>query len=155
MRLRYYRHTQFGAVVAGILLSLSAVAVGAELMTGPSALTVVGPVLMAVFLLLFGTLTVEIDETHLRFRFGIGLIRKSIPLAEIVEARPVRTTWADGWGIHYTARGWLYNVSGWEAVEITLVSGQRLRLGTDEPQHLTQALLAARVFRSPVRGTIG
>lgn len=154
MRLRYYRHTQFGAAVAGILLSLSAIAAGAELLTGPSALTVVGPVLMAVFLLLFGTLTVEIDETHLRFRFGIGLIRKSIPLAEIVEARPVRTTWADGWGIHYTARGWLYHVSGWEAVEITLTSGQRLRLGTDEPQHLTQALLAARVFRSPVRDTI-
>ncbi len=154
MRLRYYRHTQFGAAVAGILLSLSAIAAGAELLTGPSALTVLGPVLMAVFLVLFGTLTVEIDESHLRFRFGIGLIRKSIPLAEIVEARPVRTTWTDGWGIHYTAHGWLYHVSGWEAVEITLTSGQRLRLGTDEPQHLTQALLAARAFRSPVRDTI-
>ncbi|MDS4029219.1 MAG: hypothetical protein RKO66_03965 [Candidatus Contendobacter sp.] len=154
MRLRYYHHTQFGAVVAGILLSLSAVAAGAELVTGPSALTVLGPVLMGVFLMLFGMLTVEIDESHLRFRFGIGLIRKRIPLAEIVEARPVRTTWADGWGIHYTARGWLYNVSGWDAVEITLASGQRLRLGTDEPQRLTQALLATRVFRSPVRGAI-
>ena len=109
---------------------------------------------MGVFLMLFGMLTVEIDESHLRFRFGIGLIRKRIPLAEIVEARPVRTTWADGWGIHYTARGWLYNVSGWDAVEITLASGQRLRLGTDEPQRLTQALLATRVFRSPVRGAI-
>ncbi|MFO1424385.1 MAG: hypothetical protein U1F70_12185 [Candidatus Competibacteraceae bacterium] len=154
MRLRYYHHTQFGAVVAGILLSLSAVAAGAELVTGPSALTVLGPVLMGVFLMLFGTLTVEIDESHLRFRFGIGLIHKRVPLAEIVEARPVRTTWTDGWGIHYTARGWLYNVSGWDAVEITLTSGQRLRLGTDEPQRLTQALLAARVFRSPVRGAV-
>ena len=56
---------------------------------------------------------------------------------------PVRNSWIHGWGIHRTPHGWLYNVSGWEAVEIALTSGKRFRLGTDEPQQLTQALLAA------------
>ena len=81
------------------------------------------------------------------FRFGIGLIRKRIPLAEIVEVRPVRNSWLYGWGIHRTPHGWLYNVSGWEAVEITLTSGKHLRLGTDEPQRLMQVLLAATCAR--------
>ncbi|MBS1223341.1 MAG: hypothetical protein H6R24_19, partial [Proteobacteria bacterium] len=57
--------------------------------------------------------------------------------------RPVRNSWLYGWGIHRTPHGWLYNVSGWEAVEITLASGKRLRLGTDEPGQLTQVLRAA------------
>ena len=42
-----------------------------------------------------------------------------------------------------TPHGWLYNVSGYEAVEIALASGKRLRLGTDEPHRLAQALRAA------------
>ncbi|MBK9953017.1 MAG: hypothetical protein IPP10_16520, partial [Candidatus Competibacteraceae bacterium] len=75
---------------------------------------------------------------------GIGLIRKSIPLAEIVEVKPVRNSWLHGWGDSLDAPGWLYNVSGWEAVEITLRSGKRFRLGTDEPQKLARAIQAAK-----------
>lgn len=139
-----YRHTQFGTVVVVFLLLATVAAAGAEAMAGSTSAPVIGPALMGVFLALFHALTVEIDATHLTFRFGIGLIRKRIPLARIVEARPVRITWRDGWGIHHTPRGWSYTVSGWDAVEITLVSGQRLRLGTDEPHRLTHAILAAK-----------
>ena len=99
---------------------------------------------MGIAALLFYALTVEIDGTHLTFRFGVGLIRKRIPLTEIVEVQPVRNSWLYGWGIHRTPHGGLYNVSGWDAVEITLTSGQRLRLGTDEPRRLAQVLLAAK-----------
>jgi hypothetical protein len=86
---------------------------------------------------LFYSLAVEIDATHLRFRFGIGWIRKRVPLAEIVAVEPVHNSWWYGWGIQRTPHGGLYHVSGREAVEITLTSGQRLRLGTDEP-HMRQ-----------------
>ena len=134
-----YCHTQFGAVVVG---SRAASALG--LAFGDSLFLYGGPVMMGMVALLFHNLTVEIDATPLRFRFGVGLIRQRIPLAEIADARPVRNTWLDGWGIHRTPHGWLYNVSGWEAVEITLTSGQRLRLGTDEPRRLAQVLLAAK-----------
>jgi hypothetical protein len=139
-----YRHTQFATVVVVSLLLAAVLFAGLGMMAGFMPLAVLGPALMAVFLALFYALNVEIDATHLRFRFGIGLIRKRIPLAEIADARPVRNTWLYGWGIHRTPHGWLYNVSGWEAVEITLTSGQRLRLGTDEPRRLAQVLRWAR-----------
>ncbi len=152
-----YRHTQFGTVVVVSLLLSAVLFAGLGRVTGLTSLAVIGPALMAVFLALFYALTVEIGATHLTFRFGIGWIRKRVPLAEIVEAQPVdnhwlygwgihRTPhgWLYGWGIHRTPHGWLYNVSGWEAVEITLTSGQHLRLGTDEPQKLTQVLQVAR-----------
>jgi hypothetical protein len=143
-----YHHTQFGTVIVVSLLLSAVLFAGLGMMNGLTPLAVIGPALMAVFLALFYALTVEIDATHLRFHFGIGLIRKRIPLAEIVEAKPVRNSWLYGWGIHRTPHGWLYNVSGWEAVEIALTSGQRLRLGTDEPRPLTQAIWMARAHRS-------
>jgi hypothetical protein len=143
-----YHHTQFGTVIVVSLLLSAVLFAGLGMMNGLTPLAVIGPALMAVFLALFYTLTVEIDATHLTFRFGIGLIRKRVPLAEIVEAKPVRNSWLYGWGIHRTPHGWLYNVSGWEAVEITLISGQRLRLGTDEPRPLTQAIWMASAHRS-------
>ena len=139
-----YHHTQFGTVVVVSLLLAAVLFAGLGVMTSLTPLAVIGPALMAVFLALFYALTVEIGATHLTFRFGIGWIRKRVPLAEIVEAQPVDNHWLYGWGIHRTPHGWLYNVSGWEAVEITLTSGQHLRLGTDEPQKLTQVLQVAR-----------
>ena len=141
--LRYYP-TQFGTVVVVSLLLSAVLFAGLGRMTGLTPLAVIGPALMAVFLALFYALNVEIDATHLTFRFGIGLIRKRVPLAEIVEAKPVRNHWLYGWGIHRTPHGWLYNVSGWEAVEILRASGKRFRLGTDEPQKLAQVLRAAK-----------
>ena len=139
-----YRHTQFGAVVVGSLAASALVLAGLGLAFGDPVFLYGGPVMIGIMALLFYNLTVEIDATHLRFRFGIGLIRKRIPLAEIADARPVRNSWLYGWGIHRTPHGWLYNVSGWDAVEITLTSGQRLRLGTDEPRRLAQILRLAR-----------
>lgn len=138
-----YRHTQFGTVVIGSLVASALVLLGLGLAYDDPMFIFGGPVLMGIIALLFYDLTVEIDGTHLTFRFGIGLIRKRILLAEIKAVQPVRNSWLYGWGIHRTPHGWLYNVSGWEAVEITLASGNRLRLGTDQPQRLTQALLAA------------
>ncbi len=142
-----YRHTQFGTVIVVSLLLSAVLFAGLGMMTGLMPLAVIGPALMTVFLALFFSLTVEIDATHLSFRFGIGLIRKRVPLAEIVEVQPVRNHWLYGWGIHRTPHGWLYNVSGWEAVEIALASGKCLRLGTDEPRKLAQAILAAKPGR--------
>jgi hypothetical protein len=138
-----YRHTQFGTVVVGSLVASALVLAGLGLAYDDRMFTLGGPVLMGIVALLFYDLTVEIDASHLSFRFGVGLIRQRIPLAEIVAVTPVRNSWLYGWGIHRTPHGWLYNVSGWEAVEITLTSGKRLRLGTDEPRRLTQVLLAA------------
>ena len=45
-----------------------------------------------------------------------------------------------GWGIHLTPYGWLYNVSGFDAVAITLRNGRKVALGTDDPHGLVDAI---------------
>ncbi len=88
---------------------------------------------------LFHSLTIEIADRELCWRFGPGLIHKSVPLNEIVSAEPVRT--GPSWGIHWSPRtGWLYNVSGFDAVLVTLRGGKKLAVGTDEPEALSTAI---------------
>jgi hypothetical protein len=89
---------------------------------------------------LFHSLRIEVTDKELHWRFGPGLIRRQVPLSEIASAQPVRTNFIEGWGIHASRFGWLYNVSGFDAVAITLTSGKQFALGTDEPRKLADAL---------------
>jgi hypothetical protein len=72
--------------------------------------------------------------------FGPGIIRKKVRLAEIVRCDPIRIRWWYGWGIHLTPYGWLYNVSGFNAVAITLRDGRKIAFGTDDPHGLVDAI---------------
>jgi hypothetical protein len=141
---REYRHTQFGWVILGSFVCgavfATAVFVWAELGTGSIELFV-GVLLLTS--LLFGSLTVSLDRTHIALRFGVGMIRKRIALDEIRSYRRVRNPWYYGWGIHLIPGGWLYNVSGLSAVELILESGKYVRIGTDEPDALEHALRQA------------
>ena len=98
---------------------------------------------LAVSLLLFSILTVKVDGEEVSVRFGVGLIRKRFPLSEIESHSAVRNPWYYGWGLRRTPIGWLYNVSGLEAVEITLKDGRKVRIGTDDPTGLDAAIGAA------------
>ena len=89
---------------------------------------------------LFGSLTVEVDEEELRHWFGPGFWRKTYMLQDIESANVVRNSWFWGWGIRLTPNGWLYNVSGLDAVQLQLRSGRKLRIGTDDPQGLVEAI---------------
>ena len=89
---------------------------------------------------LFGSLTVEVDEEELRHWFGPGFWKKSYQLLDIKSAKVVRNSWFWGWGIRLTPHGWLYNVSGFDAVQIQLRSGRTFRIGTDDPQGLFEAI---------------
>ncbi len=71
------------------------------------------------------------------------MIRKRVSVAKIVACEPIRIRWWYGWGIHLTPYGWLYNVSGLDAVAITLRNGQKFALGSDDPQGLAEALRGA------------
>ena len=89
---------------------------------------------------LFGSMTVEVHNGKLAWSFGPGIWKKSAPLNEIKSTHAVRNSWWWGWGISHYGKGWLYNVSGLDAVEVTLKSGKQFRLGTDDPQGLAAAL---------------
>lgn len=88
----------------------------------------------------FRSLTVEIDSRDLKLFFGDGIIKRSFSLADIESASPMRTTPLMGWGIHWTGRGWLYNVYGLDAVDLKLKNGKHAFIGTDEPQQLANAI---------------
>ena len=145
-----YYHTQRGTLILVATLGMAALFIGLGLAdTGAKPLWVSVPILV-VCAWLFRSLTIEITERELRWRFGPGLIRKSVPLAEIVSAEPART--GPSWGIHWSPRlGWLYNVSGFDAVAVTLRTGKRFALGTDAPQILA-ARLAEVIRKNPSTG---
>jgi hypothetical protein len=88
----------------------------------------------------FSSLTVEVSSDELTWYFGPGIWRKSVARSEIESATPARNKWWWGWGIHLTPRGWLYNVSGLDAVEISLRNGKMLRIGSDQAPTLAEAL---------------
>ena len=90
---------------------------------------------------MFSSLTIHITDRALHWCFGPGMFRKTLALADIKTVEITRTRLLDGWGIHRTSRGWLYNVSGFGAVLITLHSGEGILLGTDEPDRLRNAIL--------------
>jgi hypothetical protein len=53
----------------------------------------------------------------------------------------VRNRWWWGWGIRRIGRGqWLFNVSGLDAVELSMKNGKTYRIGTDEPQRLCEVV---------------
>ena len=137
-----YKHTQVGyvmlaaAVGGGLLMYASTTAGGGR--AGRVSYRVLSA--LAVGAVLFSSLTVCVDSEEMRFYFGPGFWKKRIALRDIEHARVVRNAVIYGWGIRYTPHGWLYNVSGRRAVELVLRSGKALRVGTDEPEALRQAL---------------
>jgi hypothetical protein len=100
----------------------------------------VGIVILTLMMQLFGWLTVTVDEKAVTARFGIGLLRKKVLLRDIKSATRVRNKWYYGWGMRMGPWGWMFNVSGLDAVEIELRDGGRFRVGTDEPDELASAI---------------
>ncbi len=94
-----------------------------------------------VCLLIFYKLTIIIDDTHLTFTMGVGLVRKTYPISDIASCKPVTNSVLSGVGIHMTSSGWLYNVSGRFAIELTFKSsGKKIRIGTDRPDEISQVI---------------
>jgi len=137
-----YRHTQFGWVTLGASLLILPV-LGAALWKSDVTTLVFVTAIVGVMAMVFGWLTVCIDDRRLLMKMGIGLIRRSIPLSDIRAFAPVTNRWYYGWGVRFTPYGMLYNVSGLRAVEILFDSGRRVRIGTDEPEALVRALTDA------------
>jgi hypothetical protein len=136
-----YRHTQIGYLTLIVIL-VAALGIVASLPNDVRPVTFGVAGLLVIIALLFSSLTVEVGEGELRLHFGPGFWRKRIALSDVAAATPTQSSWWEGWGIRFTFRGMLYNVSGTDAVEIELRSGQRFRIGTDEPEALVQAIRA-------------
>ena len=135
--MKTYSHTQPGTAIVGAMFVMAVI------------FSVLGICVMKIFFInvpfllfvawLFHSLTIEITDGELRWKFGPGIISNRVSLAEIADAAPARNGLS--WGIHWSWRtGWLYNVSGFDAVLVTRRDGKKLMLGTDEPATLAEAI---------------
>jgi hypothetical protein len=145
-----YHHTQIGYLtLIVVLVAALGIAVSLPSEVRPVSLGVAA--LLVTIAVLFSTLTVEVGDGELRFHFGPGFWTKRVALSEVAAATPTNSSWWEGWGIRFTLRGMLYNVSGTDAVEIELRSGRRFRIGTDEPEALVQAIQTAMSAPRPTQ----
>lgn len=89
----------------------------------------------------FHHLTVEDQGNHLTIRFGPApLFRRTVQYDTIEKVEVGRTTFLDGWGIHYSLRGgWVWNIWGRGCVVVHLRKGL-LRIGTDDAENLVKFL---------------
>jgi hypothetical protein len=103
---------------------------------------------IAAVALLFGTLVVEVDDAAIRIVFGVGVVRKTIALEDVVRCQivPIKVLW--GMGVHWTPSGWLYNVGGGSGVRVEMARERAAIIGSDDAQALAAAIVE-RIARKP------
>jgi len=138
-----YKHTQIGHLIIFVLLAITLYF--GFILTRASLEPVVIVIMLFIILLIasFATLNVIIDENYLKIKFGYGIFKKRFELKEIASAKAVKNHWYYGWGIRYwtPSRMWIFNVSGFDAVEIKMKNNKTYRIGTDEPKNLEYTIL--------------
>lgn len=143
-----YKHTQ----TAPLFLLLAAVGIGmlvaAWLTPEPTIQIILVSCggLMFVLALSARQLTVSDEYDRLLISFGpLPLFRRRILYASITSVERSRTTLAEGWGIHLSpGGGWVWNLWGFDCVDVYFEEGRRLRIGTDDPEGL-ESFLKERV----------
>lgn len=142
-----YVHTQTGTVflVAAGLLSalLVALALGGAVESEEQWILWMTLVPIAAAAHVFRSLTIAVRDDRVAWHFSSGLWRREVSVHDIAEHRIVSNTLLHGWGVRLLWRGWLYSVSGRQAVELTLHSGRVVWLGTDDPEGLDRAVAQA------------
>jgi hypothetical protein len=152
-----YKHTQVGYVTGGVLLAALPLIYYA-FMVEDGELGEYGAAMLGAFgilAVLFSSLTVQVTDRELVFYFGPGFWTRRFALHDIISVKVVRNSPLYGWGIRYTHHGWLYNVSGLGAVELTIRGEGQIRIGTDEPEALKRVLDEVRAPSPPGRGEEG
>ena len=140
-----YRHTQRGTVLLAIYGTIAGgIAVFLALSGAPARLVPgIAMIVLVAAAALFSNLTVSVTREQISLRFGVGLIRRRFRIGDIHHVSIIRNRWWYGWGVRFTPHGWLYSVSGFDAVRIVLTSGRPYNVGTDEPTDLLTAIQAA------------
>jgi hypothetical protein len=140
-----YEHRQVGWITVIALFAIAVLICVAAAISAPSERTLsysLVPIVLVVAAL-FSTLTVRVTDKRVMWYFGVSGIGRSVALTEITSIRAIKTSILEGWGIHLTWHGWVWNVSGFNAVQIILRSGTRFAVGTPDPQAVIDAVQSA------------
>jgi len=146
-----YKHTQIGYLMLIVTLAVLALFAWVQItarLESPSVdsgtnFAITATMVLVLFILTsFSTLTVSIDENDLLIKFGYGIFTKKFELNHIASVQTVKNHWYYGWGIRLWLwpKVWIYNVSGFDAVEITMKNDKVYRIGTDVPKELETAI---------------
>lgn len=149
-----YRHTQ-RSPLAFLLLVVAGVQIGTSVTLWEIPLVAIALLLAGLLIVViaasFGWLTVSDGGDHLNVRFGpLPLFGTRIPYADITAVEPGRSSFIDGWGIHYIPwRGWTYNLWGFSCVKLTLVGNKVIRVGSNDAPALADFLRTQVVAPAP------
>lgn len=146
-----YKHTQIGYLMLVVTLAvlvlfawlqITARAEPPSIDSGTNFAITAIMILILFILASFTTLSVFIDENYVRIKFGYGIFRRKFSTSEIASVAQVKNHWYYGWGIRlwFWPRMLIFNVSGFDAVEILMKNGKIYRIGTDEPKKLETAI---------------
>jgi len=149
-----YKHTQIGYLMLVVTLAVLVlftwvqITARAEPPSVDSGTNFAVTAVMALILFVlasFATLTVSIDESSLRIKFGYGIFSRKLALDQIASIQSVKNHWYYGWGVRvwFWPKMWIYNVSGFDTVEIIMRNGRIYRIGTDAPSGLEAAIRLA------------
>ncbi|UKN02591.1 hypothetical protein K6119_03575 [Paracrocinitomix mangrovi] len=87
--------------------------------------------------LLFFSLETRVNNDTIQLSFGIGLIKKEISIENIESIEKVRNKFIYGWGIRRIPGAWMWNIAGYEAVELSLKDkNQKFRIGCKNSEEL-------------------
>ena len=147
-----YKHTQISYMMIIITLAITAffvwtyITASAEPAWPDSGTNLAVTTIMTLIIRVissFTSLQVIIDKKYLQIKFGYGIFKKKFLLNDIVSAKTVKNHRYYGWGIRvwFWPKMRIYNVSGFDAVEIKLKNGKIYRIGTNEPKKLEQTIL--------------
>lgn len=140
-----YKEFQFATIIfviaipAQIFLNI-AFATSTESRMSITSFAIANAVFLLIYLLFYG-MTTTIDHDKIRVHFGVGLIWKTVRLADIQSVTIVSNPWYYGWGIRLIPNGWLYNISGFASVELTFTHTSRVvRIGSANAASLKEAI---------------
>ena len=139
---KIYRHKQWSFVtfIAMPIVAACVLVLDNNFNSIPTAAIGVLFGVLTIVTVIMSSMTIEVNESDVRWHFGPGVFHKSLPLEEIAKCKSVKNPIWMGFGIHAFGTGWIYNVSGLLGIEIELKGGAFIRLGSDEPNYLVSAI---------------
>ena len=98
------------------------------------------------FFFLRSKLVVTVDREVVRVSL-VPFARRSVPITEIAQAQPRKCNPLrefGGVGVRWTPNGWAYLVAGDMGVQLLLVNGKRIFVGSQRPDELAAAIATAK-----------
>lgn len=140
------KYSQYGTFMVVVMLSILLFFMIIFFKTGffpgsEAVIPLLFTLIVVLCLLLFYKITIYIHDLTLSFKMGIGLFGRSYKLSEIKSCKPVRNSVFLGFGIHMLWNGWIYNVSGLKAIELSFYNKSSVvRIGTDRPEEISEVV---------------